>query len=295
MMAFLSFVGLIWLFKSFESLFRGRLYLLFAACFLLPSVVFWGSGLLKEGPALFGLGLLFYLFSKIINRNFKWYHLVVLIPTLGFLFYLKQYVLFAFIPAALFLLVVRFTGEKFVIYKFFMSQIICFVIAQNAHYFFVGGDFLYVLGKKRVDFENTAQMHSARSLVTIPENNTAIEFFLHAPQAFALTYLRPYFWECKSWMYLVFALENLVYVILILFLVLFFRRIPKSEHPILIYAALSYSLVMASIIGNCVPVLGSVVRYRILSLPLLIIVCCYFIDFSKVKTSYLTLLKRNAD
>jgi hypothetical protein len=294
-MSFLSLLGLTWIFKCFESLFKGREFWLFAACFLLPSVVFWSSGLLKEGPALFGLGLLFFLFSKIINRNFKWYHFAFLIPALGFLFYLKQYVLLAFIPAAVFLIVIRVTGEKFALYKFLLSQIICFIIAQNAHYFFVGGDFLYVLGKKRVDFENTAALHSARSSVEIPESTSTVEFLLNSPQAFALTYLRPYFWESKSWMYMIFALENLVYVILILFLILFFRRIPKSEHPILIYAAASFALVMASIVGNCVPVLGSVVRYRILSLPLLIIVCCYFIDFPKIKKTCESFIKRKSD
>ena len=291
-MAFLSFIGLTWLYKSFLTLFARREYWLFGACFMLPSVVFWSSGLLKEGPALFGLGLLFLLSFKIVNRQFKWYHFLLLIPTIGFLFYLKQYVLFAFIPAFLFIVIIRFTGEKFAIYKFIVSQVICFVIAQNAHSFFVGGDFLYVLGKKRVDFENTALMHSARSYVEIPVSNNVQDFILNGPQAFTLTYLRPFFWECKTWMYLVFAIENLIYTFLLLLMIFFFRRIPKSDHPILIYAAISFALVMASIIGNCVPVLGSVVRYRILSLPLLIIACCYFIDLDKIKIKATALIRR---
>lgn len=284
LMAFLSFIGLTWLYKSFSTLFERRSAVLFAACYLLPSVVFWSSGLLKEGPALFGLGLLFFLFSRIIQRTFQWYHLFVLLPLLLFLFFLKQYVLLAFIPASIFLLIVRFTNDRLLIVKFIAIHGIAFLIAQNAHHFFIGGDFLYVLEKKRVDFENTAQMHTARSLVHIPESDNTAAFILHYPQAFALTYLRPFLWECKSWMYAIFALENLVYAVILALMIFFFRKSAMKERPVMIYAALSYALVMASIIGNCVPVLGSVVRYRILSLPLLIILCCYFIDFQKINS-----------
>ena len=70
---FFSLLGLVALFKFFISNLNNKKPELIFACFLMPSVLFWGSGLLKEGLLIFGLGFLLYYFDLFIKqeRTFK--------------------------------------------------------------------------------------------------------------------------------------------------------------------------------------------------------------------------------
>ncbi len=280
-MAFLAFLGLAALFRAFKHLFQGRMKLLFVACFLLPSVVFWSAGLLKEGPTLLGVGFLVLGLRNWMDNPKQWRNYVMIICSITILVAVKEYVLFSMLPAICFLFIIKILGHKNTIFKFAVTQLLCFVVAQNAQHFFVGGNFLYVLNKKRVDFENTSLIRNANSAVYVPNTESTFDWVVHYPEAFALSYLRPYLWEIKSWMYALFALENACYVLLIALTLFFFAK-PKKEHWPLLLFALSFTLVLASVIGNCVPVLGSIVRYRIAALPFLFIICAACINWKRV-------------
>lgn len=281
-MAFMAFMGLTALFKAFQFVFLKKIKLLFVACFLLPSVVFWSAGLLKEGPTLLGLGFLFLGISRWMHDHKKWMSYVMMLCSVALLVIVKEYVLFSMLPAIFFLIVLKFSGKKWILIKFVATQLVCFIVAQNAHHFFIGGDFLYVLNKKRVDFENTSLIHNAKSTVLISESGSISEFVIHYPEAFALSYLRPFPWEVKSWMYALFAAENLIYALLISITIFFFKKPDPESWPMLL-AALSFVLILAAIIGNCVPVLGSIVRYRVPGLPLLVLFCLACMNIEKLK------------
>ena len=280
-MSFMSFIGFTALFRTFRFVFAGREKLLFATCFLLPSVVFWSSGLLKEGPLFMALGLLMLSTVKLIDNYRQYIFYAILLFSIILLVYTKEYVILSLIPAFMFLLLVKISGMRFLILKFVLIHACCFLIAQCAHYFFLGGDFLYVLHKKQVDFYNVAYLNNAGSVVEIPALTSTAGFFMHAPQAFFLTYLRPHFLEAKSWIYVFFSIENVLYLLLIAMAFIFFRRPEKEARPMLL-ASLSFVLVLASILGNCVPILGSIVRYRVAALPFLVIVCLACISQEKV-------------
>lgn len=63
-MCFLSFKGLAAIYKTFSSFLSDKLTELTLAVFLIPSVLFWGSGVLKEGLIIFSLGMLIYTLNK---------------------------------------------------------------------------------------------------------------------------------------------------------------------------------------------------------------------------------------
>jgi hypothetical protein len=99
---FICLLGLTALFKTFVSYFTGKEKLLFAALFLIPSVLFWSSGVLKEGLLLFALGFLFYGFFHvfIIRKNIL-RNLACLIVSAFFILINKNYLLLAVLPALL--------------------------------------------------------------------------------------------------------------------------------------------------------------------------------------------------
>lgn len=80
-MCMLSFIGLFALFHFFTLVFPQKKLLIYFAVFFIPSVLFWGSGVLKEGLLLFSIGLLLLSFYKLFilkNRNWKFYTLFLL-------------------------------------------------------------------------------------------------------------------------------------------------------------------------------------------------------------------------
>ena len=68
MMVFLSFIGLYFIYLSFEKSFQDKEILLLIACFGIPSVMFWSSGIMKEGLLVFFFGILIHC---LFGRNEK--------------------------------------------------------------------------------------------------------------------------------------------------------------------------------------------------------------------------------
>jgi uncharacterized membrane protein YqjE len=98
-MCFFSFVGLWLLCHVFIRLLRGKKWLVFLSVFCVPSVLFWGSGVLKEGILLFSIGLLFYAFYKIVEeqkRNALYF--LLLLVALFLLLINKNYLLISLVP-----------------------------------------------------------------------------------------------------------------------------------------------------------------------------------------------------
>lgn len=95
MMCFISLAGLVAIYRTFSPYMEDRRNLLFAAVFLLPSVMFWGSGVLKEGFMLCGLGILVYSFHRILKGGITFKRLAPVLFSLGILLVTKYYILAA--------------------------------------------------------------------------------------------------------------------------------------------------------------------------------------------------------
>jgi len=68
---FLSLIGLCLIYKACYRYFHEKQYWLGASVFLMPSVLCWGSGVLKEGIVFFWMGILIYSIFQLINVGFK--------------------------------------------------------------------------------------------------------------------------------------------------------------------------------------------------------------------------------
>lgn len=113
-MCLLSFAGLWMLCHFFLRYFPDKKWLVFLSIFFIPSVLFWGSGVLKEGILLFSIGLLFFSFYKIIEERKKIIlNLMLLLIATGLLLINKNYLLISLVPAMLcFFLIKRFHLKK---------------------------------------------------------------------------------------------------------------------------------------------------------------------------------------
>ncbi len=68
-MCFISLTGLVFIYKRFYPPLSRKPFLLLASVFLFPSVLLWGSGILKEALVFLGLGASIFYFYKLINNH----------------------------------------------------------------------------------------------------------------------------------------------------------------------------------------------------------------------------------
>jgi hypothetical protein len=112
-MCFISFIGLIYIYKAFLPFLQDKRKMLFASIFLFPSVILWSSGVLKEGFIWLGMGISIYYFLQLFAGNNKperavnrIYYISYIIIGFVILFESKAYVLLCIFPCfiALFLI-----------------------------------------------------------------------------------------------------------------------------------------------------------------------------------------------
>ncbi len=97
-MCFLSLIGLTAIFKTFRIYFNDSHNLLFLCVFLLPSVLFWSSGVLKEGLLFFGMGVLLYTTKCGLETKYSFSKVLLIMLSISVLLFVKFYILIALTP-----------------------------------------------------------------------------------------------------------------------------------------------------------------------------------------------------
>lgn len=117
-MCFASLIGCTALYKTFLPYFSTGKKLLFSAVFLIPSVLFWTSGVLKEGPLLFGLGMLLYSTNCGFRTTYNPKRIIIILISVLLLLLVKPYVLIALLPGLVFNKWIYLTSTKHAILKY---------------------------------------------------------------------------------------------------------------------------------------------------------------------------------
>lgn len=120
---FFSFIGLTALYKAFYKYFPDKKNILILGLYLVPSVLFWTSGIYKETIALCCIGLIIYLTDFGLTKSFSVKIIVPLMILLALLFFIKIYIFFALFP----LLVIAWLVSKMKDKNYFLKYILIFV------------------------------------------------------------------------------------------------------------------------------------------------------------------------
>jgi hypothetical protein len=167
-MCFLSLLGLTAIYKTFIPVMKEKSLLLFGAVFLIPSVLFWGSGVLKEGLLFFGLGFLVYYSHKVIYFELNLKSIFWILFSIVILALTKFYVAIAVIPALTANFWIEKTGNKNVLLKYIASYLLLFSIGLSA----TNSLALDVLVQKQKDFINLANGGTYLQRITAEKTDT---------------------------------------------------------------------------------------------------------------------------
>jgi len=267
---FLSLLGLVFLCKTFfMSIERNRLFL-FAAIILFPSLLFWGSGLLKDGVILFAAGCMLYSFSRMVNGSaYRSLSMLTFILSSVLMALIKIYILMAMLPALAAWLWFSVDRKK-IILKFIAAHIAMVAAALALKYISPKLDVVHYLDVKQREFFRAVEIEKPNHVLEIaPLNNSAAVIFIQSAPAFFRTLLRPHVFEASGMLILLAAAENLAILLLLILALISILKNNQTTDP-LFYFSVSFFILIFILIGLIVPVTGAIVRYKIIAIPFIL-------------------------
>jgi hypothetical protein len=244
-----------------------------------PSVVFWGSGLLKDTLTLTSLGALTYCIDQLFILNkIKLRTILVFILCLYLLFIVRKFLLQAFIPAAfLWVFYSRLVRIRLQVVRILIFPAVTAGLLLLAYYSFVKigeGDIRYSADQmantaRVMAYDIAFQSGRGGSTYVLGElDGTFLGMLTLAPAAINVSLYRPYPWEVKNPLMVLSAIEAMVFFGLTVFILLFRRRnfLTALRNEDLVFL-LSFALVFAFAAGISSYNFGTLSRYKIAMLP----------------------------
>lgn len=277
-----SFSGIWAMYVTFVKI-RPQLYKQLAtATLFVPSVFFWGSGLMKDSLCLGALGWVFYAFYKGTIQRRDVLRCALIGAAAGYtLALIKVYILLCFLPAALLWIfnengdriknqVVRLAAKPLLI---ILGVGIAYLAATNL----TKGDAEYDVdkigkrSKKTADYLYEISVKQNGSAYKLGEQDgTLLGMVKLAPQAIVVSLYRPFLWETRNPVMLLSALEALLFLLFTL-RILWRSGVLNTLRLVATTPALTlcflFALTFAGTVGVVSNNFGTLVRYKIPMVP----------------------------
>ncbi len=277
---FLVFFGSVALYRIFIKILPDKKNILILCLFLLPSFLYFTSGIQKDGLIFLAIGVSSYhLFNLIKDKRSFLKKLFWIITGFIIILLLRNFVFIALIPA----LTAWVIAEK--IKKFILPLFLIVYVFFIAVFFGMGSI------SSKIDLPGYVSARQIAFVQIAKESNSAINinplfpnfrsFLNNSPQAINHSLMRPYLTEKFNLLYIPIAIEIFIYEGLLILFLLF--RLKNKKHPPFIYFGIFFSLSMFLMIGYTVPIIGAIVRYRSIYFPLLLIPIICYTNWIKLK------------
>ncbi len=240
---------------------------------LLPSVVFWSSGIVKETIALAALFYLCHIFLQLYKQStLRWHQWLMLILSLWLLYNLKYYYLAVAFPVMLTTYTIKNIPWRWIHQRFFFETIAWLLLfsllslgATQIHPNFHPDRFLSVLYNNYQDFIAFSDPEDVMRFSSLAESWKSV--ILLAPWAFISGLFRPFLWECHNSLQLLAALENTALALLFVSSLPALKKLSTHPDRQLILALLVFSFVLNVFLTLSTPNYGTLIRYRVGFLP----------------------------
>ena len=248
------FIGQLYLYKTLYLNAPHKKYLFLVVVFLIPSVVFWCSGIHKDGIILSCIGFIsYFIYQFLATKNSL--KLFVGIFFLSLLFITRYfYLLCIFLPIMLWI----FTNKsKYKLTIFSVTYLLAFIILFNINSLFPAIKPLELISNKQKDFINLIGYSDMET--PLLENNF-MSYVKNFPTALNHIFLKPSFHYNEYFKYKISALDSwFVFSLIILFSV-YIKR--KNLHNGFFLFLLFFGSTVYLFIGYTIPNAGALVRYK---------------------------------
>lgn len=244
------------------------------AFLLLPSAVFWSSGIIKETLAIAALYFLAAFFVKIWHKQYPKLWAWLLAPiALWVLISLRYYFAAVFLPVVFTSVCMRWVVLPYLkpqrplaeVVLWFAVLLLPVLLASVIHPNFYPENFFHVIVLNYETFQQLS--HPGDAIVFSGLEPHVLSMLIHAPWAWASGMFRPFPWEVGNVFQALMCAENAALLIAFVAACPMVLKIAPSPHRILLTALIVYTGVLCVFITLTTPNFGTLCRYRIGYLP----------------------------
>lgn len=275
--SFLSLFGPVALYRIMKDVYPTRHYSVLLTTFLIPSFIYWTSGIHKDGLIFTGISLILYhMYFGFKEKHFSFIRILVIVLGLFLILMLRNFLLIPLIPALLaWILSQRSKRNPIVVYSgIYVLFLLLFFLSKFIH---PQLDLPEAVVERQLAF---LQLSGGSAIDVRRLEPNLGSFLINFPQALGLTTLRPYPSDVRHLLSLAAALE-IVSILLLLGLFIVYRRPGGQTVPFILFC-LFFSFSVLVMIGYSVNFLGAIVRYRSIILPFLLVPMIATIQWDKL-------------
>lgn len=274
---FFTLFGPVALYRIMKDVYPHNHIAVLLTTFLIPSFLYWTSGIHKDGILFTGFGLVIYhVYFGLKEARWGWLRLGSILIGLLLVLALRSYLILVLVPALLAWVIAQKTpvrplwvygGVYFIFILFFFT----------AQYIFPRYNLPNAVTARQQEF---LKLEGNSAIPTRELEPTLPGFIANAPQAIHLSLIKPSFSDIKHLLSLAAAIEINLLLSLFLVVLLWHRKWVKLD-PFTLFC-LFFSLSVLFTIGYTVNFLGAIVRYRSIVLPLLFVPVVALIQWERI-------------
>jgi hypothetical protein len=279
-----SFVGCVALYNTFAHVYKSNKTALIIGCFLLPSTLFFTSGIHKDLVIFYCLCFFCNALYFSFENGFSTKRIIVLVCTFVLLGMIRLHVGAVLLPIA----AIYFICKKYTVHFvkvstiFFAIFIIATLIVQKIK---PSISLIDIISKKQIEFVQLGVAKTDYKYSII--NSSAKNMVMATPSAVRNAFLSPIPFEFPYWPINLFGVEICIYALL--FLISFWVR--KKQAPstnMFVQFVILFALAMMLIIGYSITNAGSLIRYRSIYLPFIVIPILCGIDWERLNRKFIS-------
>ncbi|MBU0486685.1 MAG: hypothetical protein KKD31_01890 [Bacteroidetes bacterium] len=295
----ISYLGFWKFYKMLAQIYKQNFDILKFAAFFIPSVVFWGSGIMKDTYTITAvLWFTYTVYMVFVKKQRQRTNICLLLLNAWIIIMLKPYIFLALLPSTFFWLSHKWTtGIK---NKLMRSLVAPGLLAVG---FLVSLGILSIIGNslgRYSDADSIMKKAKATQQDLIRGEQYGENYFdigeydftpaslvSKVPAAITAGIFRPFLWEAKNIVMLISGLEN--FIILLVFGIMIFRvgliylvGIVRSD-PFLMFSFF-FVIIIAFSVGLTTANFGALVRYRIPLMPFLVVLVLELWHQKKMKS-----------
>lgn len=262
----IAFIGSLQLAKVFYAVSKSKLKS-YLVVFLIPSVVFWSSGVFKESILIYGLGTFLFYFYQFSIGNRSRAGIFFLLFSSGVLVVMKLYIFAAFLPVCIAFYFTRNRKKIFLSYVLLFTLFLAFGLVLDA--LVPRYSFIHLIVDKQRDFINLSKFFEVNSAFQMEYlQPTLFSLLTAAPEALLNVFTKPWLSEVNSFLFVPPLIENLFVISLAIFCLIWRKKISDKQLKF-VFLCFSFTLIVYLVIGLTTPITGALVRYKIPALPFL--------------------------
>ena len=275
--SFISMFGPVALYRVMIHVYPNKRIPVLLATFLVPSFLYWTSGIHKDGLIFTGIALVIYgIYFGHLEKKFNLKRILLILSGLLMILVFRNFLIVIIVPALIAWILAN-RWPRYGLSIFGAVYILFIVFFFTARYINPKFDFPQAVVTKQHEF---MQLIGGSAVPMKKLQPTAESFLKNIPQAITLSSIRPYPSDVNHILSLAAAVE--IDLLLLMFVLFLFFKSDKVRSRNFIYFCIFFSFSVLITIGYTINFLGAVVRYRSIIIPLLIVPVAAQINWAKL-------------